>query len=136
VVPRVLVVQQGPDVGDFDVEKADVETVRATDGDDALALAAREPFDAVLLDLRLPPLDGWCVLAALGTWPDAYRPRIITMVGDRGEILRARSLGADLCVTAGTNLHARALLRSTKERPCPQPRATSFPRPTTNGVPA
>jgi len=127
VVPRVLMVQQGLAIDE-------VETVVATDGDAALALAAREPFDAVLVDLRLPPLDGWCVLAALGTWPDGYRPRIIATVGDRGEILRARSLGADLCVTAGTNLHARALTRSTKERTCPQFRATSFRSPTMNGV--
>ncbi len=129
MVPRVLVVQQGPEIDE-------VETVVATDGDAALALAARELFDAVLVDLRLPPLDGWCVLAALGTWPDAYRPRIIATVGDRGEILRARSLGADLCVAAGTNLHARALMRSTKERPCPQSRATNFRSPTMNGAPA
>ena len=130
MVPRVLVVQQGPDFG------GDVEQTVATDGDTALALAAREPFDAVLVDLRLPPLDGWCVLAALGVWPDGYRPRLVATVGDRGEILRALSLGADLCVTAGTKLHTRALVRSTKEKRCPQPRATSFRSPTPNGVPA
>jgi CheY-like chemotaxis protein len=133
VVPRVLMVRQdlyfdGPDL-------EDIEPAIAPDGETALALLRRDRFDAVLLDLRLEPLDGWCVLAAVGSWSE--RPRLIAAVGDRGDIDRALLLGADLCVMAGTQVHARALTRSTASLPeemeCPRP-PTSFPRRMPGGV--
>ena len=136
MVPRVLTVQNGPEV-------EDAEAVIATDGDAALTLLRREPFDAVIVDLRLEPIDSWCVLAAVGSW--AERPRLVAIVGARTDIGRALILGADLCVAAGTPLHARALSRSTaaiavtenvKETECPRPPTTSFPRPTTAGASA
>jgi CheY-like chemotaxis protein len=139
VVPRVLMVQRdlyfdGPDL-------EDLEPAVAADGETALSWLRRERFDAVLVDLRLEPLDGWCVLAAVGCRPE--RPRLIAVVGDRRDIDRALALGADLCVMAGTQLHARALTRSTsamrpvrEENECPQPPRTSFPRPTMSGVSA
>jgi CheY-like chemotaxis protein len=141
VVPRVLMVHRdlyfdGPDLDD-------IEPAIADDGETALAWLRREHFDAVLLDLRLEPLDGWCVLAAVGSWPEraGVKPRLIAVVGDRRDIDRALALGADLCVMAGTHLHARALQRSTtamrparEEKECPQPPRTSSPRPTTCGV--
>jgi CheY-like chemotaxis protein len=134
VVPRVLMVQRdlyfdGPDL-------EDIEPAVAEDGEAALAWLRTERFDAVLVDLRLEPLDGWCVLAAVGHWPE--KPRVIAVVGARCDIDRALLLGADLCVMAGTQLHARALTRSTpvvpKEMKCPQPPTTSFPTPTPSGV--
>src|SRR5437763_16635179 len=108
MVPRVLVVQTAHDL-------EEVEQVVAPDGEAALGLLQRQWFDAVVLDLALAPLDGWCVLAALGTWDS--RPRIIATVADRADIARARSLGADLCVLAGTSLHARALQAACRRHP-------------------
>jgi DNA-binding response OmpR family regulator len=105
VVPRVLAVQERLDVSDpteFVWEQAVV-----TDGEAALALLDRERFDAVLLDLNLPPIDSWLVLAALGG--RAERPRIVVAVGDQNEVERAQALGADVCVVAGTTAPARAL---------------------------
>jgi DNA-binding response OmpR family regulator len=136
VVPRVLTVQHGPDV-------EDAEAVVAADGDAALTLLRREPFDAVLVDLRLEPIDSWCVLAAVWGWTD--RPRLVAVVGARTDIGRALILGADLCVAAGTPLHARALSRSTaaipaevngKETQCPRPPTISSPRTTKAGASA
>jgi CheY-like chemotaxis protein len=144
VVPRVLMVQRdlyfdGPDL-------EDLEPAIAADGETALSWLRQERFDAALLDLRLPPLDGWCVLAAVGSWPEnAVKPRLIAVVGDRNDIDRALFLGADLCVMAGTQLHARALTRSTsamrpemrpgrEEKECLQSRRITFPRPTRSGV--
>ncbi len=132
MVPRVLMVQRDLYFDGPDLEA--VEPAIAADGEAALALLRRERFDAVMLDLRLEPLDGWCVLAAVGSWTE--RPRTIAVVGDRGDIDRALSLGADLCVMAGTQLHARALTRSNKEMECPRPPKTSFPRPTMSGASA
>jgi CheY-like chemotaxis protein len=100
VVPRLLAVQQAVDV--WDVEQAVV-----TDGEAALELLDRERFDAVLLDLNLPPIDSWLVLAALGSRPE--RPRIVVAVGNQNEVERAQALGADVCVVAGTTAPARAL---------------------------
>jgi hypothetical protein len=88
-----------------------------------------------MLDLSLPPLDGWYVLAALGHIPLADRPRVVAMVAARPDIERARMLGADLCVAAGTAVHARALSSPNKERPWRRSPASSCPRPTTSGAP-
>src|SRR5438552_3283477 len=85
VVPRVLVVQRGLDVDG-------VEQAIAPDGDAALDLLDREPFDAVVLDLALPPLDGWCVLARVASRPG--HPQVIAAVADDAEGERARRLGA------------------------------------------
>ena len=125
MVPRVLVVNDRPDDSDPDSYRVDWEVV--PDGPAALDLLGRERFDAVVCDLSLPPLDGWCVLAALG--PQAERPRVIARVGARGDIERARFLGADLCVLAGTQLNARAFEPSWKRHP-----KTNSPQPTTSGV--
>jgi DNA-binding response OmpR family regulator len=136
VVPRVLTVQHTPNV-------EDAEAVVVADGDAAIARLHREPFDALIVDLRLEPIDSWCVLAAVGSWAD--RPRLVAVVGARTDIGRALILGADLCVAAGTPLHARALSRSTaaipagvnvKETQCPRPPTTSSPRPTKAGASA
>src|SRR5258708_4586412 len=108
MVPRVLMVRRDVELEldgpDFD----EVEPAIAPDGEAALAMLRREHFDAVLVDLALAPLDGWCVLAAVGS--RAVRPRLVAIVADRADITRARILGADLCVAAGTQLHARALV--------------------------
>jgi DNA-binding response OmpR family regulator len=101
VVPRVLMVQCGPDL-------EDAEPVVAADGDSALTLLRHERFDAVILDLGLAPLDGWCVLATVGNWVE--RPRLVAIVSDDEHIGRALVLGADLCVPTGTPVDARGLL--------------------------
>ena len=44
----------------------------AADGNEALQVMERRPFDVVLLDLRMPGLDGMEVLRAIKTrWPDS-----------------------------------------------------------------
>ncbi len=131
MVPRVLTVLNGPDM-------EDAEAVVAADGDAALGLLRREHFDALIVDLGLAPLDSWCVLATVGNWVE--RPRLVAIVTDPDHVGRALVLGADLCVMAGTQLHAQALLAATEELPkemkCPQsPRQTSR-RPMTVGASA
>ncbi|PZS31901.1 MAG: DNA-binding response regulator, partial [Pseudonocardiales bacterium] len=42
----------------YPLRKDGYEVVRATDGRDALARFAEEPFDLVVLDVMLPRLDG------------------------------------------------------------------------------
>ena len=120
MAPRVLVIETALDLDG-------VEQVVAPNGEAAVGLLQREWFDAVVLDLGKEPLDGWCVLSALGCWPT--RPRLIATVPDRADVARAKSLGADLCVLAGTTFNARALQAACRPHP-----ETSSPSPTPSGV--
>jgi DNA-binding response OmpR family regulator len=74
-----------------------VEAIRADDGADAVRLVGICEPDVVLVDLTLPPLDGWCVLAALGEMPHGLgrRPEIVVRVADHSQAERALRLGAD-----------------------------------------
>ncbi len=117
---RVLAVQRALDVDD-------VEWVVAPDGETACAWAEHDVFDTVVVDLSLPVLDGWLVLATLGGVRG--RPRLIAIVADRTHVSRAHKLGADLCLLAGTALHARALEPAWRRH-----HAINFRRPTTTGA--
>ena len=117
---RVLAVQRALDVDD-------VEWAVAPDGETACSWAERDVFDTVVIDLSLPILDGWLVLATLGSVPG--RPRLIALVADRRDVARAHKLGADLCLLAGTALHARALQPAWRRH-----HAINSRRPTTTGA--
>lgn len=65
---RVLVVDDEPDVlllCRVNLQHSGHEVLEADDGDRAIAIARREIPDAVVLDLMLPRVDGYAVLAAL-----------------------------------------------------------------------
>jgi CheY-like chemotaxis protein/phosphoribosyl 1,2-cyclic phosphodiesterase len=66
--PRVLIAEDDPDVRDVLTEilsEDDYELMAARDGREALALALGTPVDLVLLDLKMPVLDGREVCQAL-----------------------------------------------------------------------
>ncbi len=120
MAPRVLVVEPR-----FELDG--IEQIAAPDGEAAVALLQRAWFDAVIIDLRREPLDGWCVLSAIGCWPT--RPRLVAIVGERADMARAKSLGADRCTLAGTRLNVRALHEACRLHP-----ETSSPSPTQSGA--
>ena len=74
-----------------------VDLVTATDGGSGLALAREIQPDLVLLDLALPVLDGWSILAAIrADRTTASMPVVIVSAhGDSNSAARARELGAD-----------------------------------------
>jgi CheY-like chemotaxis protein len=84
---RILVVQRPLDVDGVDQHIA-------ADGDAALGLVEEQSFDAVVLDLSLPPLDGWCVLARLGARHPL--PFVIVAAYDAADVDRARRLGGEV----------------------------------------
>jgi len=66
----------------------------ATNGRDGLLLAARHLPELILLDIRMPGLDGYDVAAAIRTQPELGHTRIVAvtasaMVGDRERIAAA-----------------------------------------------
>ncbi|MFL6135396.1 MAG: GAF domain-containing protein [Nocardioidaceae bacterium] len=66
--PRVLLVDDDPaslELVTAYLSETDVDVMRARDGAEALDMARRVPLKAIVLDIRLPKLDGWGVLAAL-----------------------------------------------------------------------
>jgi two-component system KDP operon response regulator KdpE len=103
----------------------------ASTGQEALALAASHPPDAIILDLGLPDLDGTEVIVELRRW---YRAPIIVLSGrtSPGDKIGALDVGADDYVTkpfamAELLARLRAVLRrdegeGTRSRPRPADR--------------
>jgi len=74
--------------------RAGYNVVLAVDGEDALARIAEAPVDLVLLDLRMPRLDGFGVLKRLRAGAKYARLPIVAltasaMAGDRDSVLAA-----------------------------------------------
>lgn len=99
--PRVLIVDDEADVAfplGLVLEAEGYEPMLAGDGEAALRAVDVACPDVVVLDLRMPILDGWMVLAQLGGRVE--RPRVVvcsalTRVDDQQ---RAFDLGADAFV--------------------------------------
>jgi DNA-binding response OmpR family regulator len=109
MVPRALVIQSRPDVAravSASLAEAEVHAIVLSDGH--AVVAAIETWDphVVLVDLTLPPLDGWCVLAAVGDLAD--HPLLVVRVRDESEVDRAIALGADAWVDNDVHVVAAA----------------------------
>jgi len=77
------------------LEQNDVSPAHAPDGRRALELLEREAFDAVLLDVMMPGLDGLGVLRGLrARWP-ALPVLMLTAKGDETDRVVGLELGAD-----------------------------------------
>jgi len=99
VATRALVVQSRPDIADglsAALAAVGVEALVVADGRAALSVVETWDPAVVLVDLSLPALDGWYVLAALGALPD--RPLLVVRVEDASDAARAVILGADAWV--------------------------------------
>ncbi len=82
----------------FPLEKEGYHVVQARDGQDALDVFAREPFDLVILDLMLPKVDGMEVcrrLRANSTVPII----MLTAKGDEFDKVLGLEIGADDYIT-------------------------------------
>jgi DNA-binding response OmpR family regulator len=93
----VLIVEDEPDMLlllRLTLEDAGFETCLAADGETALRRIDAERPDVVLLDLMLPVLDGWGVLAELATRPAGPPVVICSATDGRRERTRAAELGA------------------------------------------
>ena len=73
------------------LEMAGYRVLSAPDGREALALAARERPSLVLLDVRMPLVNGWDVAAALARWPDP--PPVVMVSASHDGRATAKRLG-------------------------------------------
>ena len=97
---RVLVVDDEPDITAlvaYHLAKEGYQVTTASNGSDGLAAARRDRPDLVVLDLMLPGVSGYDVLADLRSRPETARTGVILLTARREEEDRIRglSLGAD-----------------------------------------
>jgi CheY-like chemotaxis protein len=93
----VLVVDDDPLVHQLlqsELEKEGLRVLRAMDGVEAMSLAHKHTPNAIVLDLILPKLDGWTVLAELKSTPAlAHIPVVIISIEEH----RAKGISLGAC---------------------------------------
>jgi DNA-binding response OmpR family regulator len=69
------------------------ETKNAYDGEEALAILEKEQFDIILLDLMMPKVDGFGVLAELKKRGNETPVIVATNLNQEADVSRALELG-------------------------------------------
>jgi DNA-binding response OmpR family regulator len=127
--PRAIIVEDDPDILIVlrkSLESAGFDTSLAADGSTAMLRIEAERPDVVVLDLMLPLLDGWSVLAELRDRPDA--PKVVVCTARATDIERERALemGAAEYVTKPFRPdHLVSLVWDVVRGPSPEPGAES-----------
>jgi DNA-binding NtrC family response regulator len=129
-MPTVLIVDDDAALRDGLAETlADLghRAEQAADGAAALALVARGGIDAVLLDLRMPGMDGLEVLRRLRARPDAPAVAVLTAVPTAANTIEAMRLGAvdHLAKPIGRDDLAALLARMLSAAAAPPPAAAT-----------
>lgn len=96
--PKILIVDDEPDVLltlRMILEAEGFEASLAADGETALRRIDDEQPDLVLLDIMMPVLDGWFVLAELAGRHRKPRVIVCSAKSSPTDLDRARELGAD-----------------------------------------
>src|SRR5262245_31454212 len=84
---KILLAEDEAQIGDmvaFKLANAGHDVVRVADGEAALAAAARERPDIIILDVMMPGLDGFSVLGRLKADP-SLRATPVIMLTARGQ---------------------------------------------------
>ena len=78
------------------LEKEKYEVIGAMDGEEGLKLSNSEQPDLILLDLVLPEIDGFDVLARLKKNPNTFKIPVIILsnLGDEEKVEKGLKLGA------------------------------------------
>ena len=103
---RVLVVDDDAAIRQFiqmALEGSGYEVTTAEDGQQALASVLREPPQLILLDMRMPVMDGWAFTRAYRETPPPHVPIVVlTAARDAGEY--AGDVDADAFLAKPFNL--------------------------------
>ena len=95
VVKKILVVEDEADVLTFASRVLKLEgyhILQAEDGDEGLRLAQEKECSLVLLDLRLPTINGWAVLEQLKSEPELSAIPVIVFTASAELPQRKRAL--------------------------------------------
>jgi CheY-like chemotaxis protein len=102
---RVLIVDDDPFIRRLIAttleDVAHFQLLQAGDGEEALAVAARERPDLVFLDIDMPRLDGLEACRRLRAAPETAGATIVMLTAARGDVAErdAGAAGADLYLT-------------------------------------
>ena len=78
-----------------ELKKEGYSVATASDGDEAIALIKKEKFELVLLDIKLPGLDGFEVLKFIKKSFPAMKVIMLTGFADLKNAIESKKLGAD-----------------------------------------
>ena len=99
---RLMIVDDEPDICDFVqnfFQERNFEVVVAYNGTDALKLLEKERPHIVLLDLRIPAMDGMEVLKTIKKFDSNIKVVMITATLDADKAEQAKQLGASEYIT-------------------------------------
>jgi len=97
--PRtILIIEDDPRLVDLlrrGLREQGCTVVAAADGEEGIALATENPFDAIILDIGLPNLSGYDVARQLRAQPNHAAILMLTAYDMEDDIIRGLDLGAD-----------------------------------------
>jgi DNA-binding response OmpR family regulator len=129
-VPVILIVDDEPEIvrGLADNLRFEGYTaLTANDGAEAIAVAAREALDLILLDVMMPKLSGWEVLRRLREKGIDVPVIMLTARGEEADRVQGLELGADDYVTKPFSLRELlARVRAVLRRPGPREKFEEF----------
>ena len=121
---RILIVDDEPEIVrglEDNLRFEGYQTSTAGDGREALAVAAREAPDLILLDIMMPGLSGWDVCRELRDKGIDVPIIMLTARGEEGDRIRGLELGADDYITKPFSLRELlARVRAVLRRPGPR----------------
>ena len=126
---RILVAEDRPSSRELIctvLDSAGYETVEAVDGEDALEKAAHNSLDLIILDLQMPKIDGFGVLAALRKDPRFMDTPIlaVTAAAMQGDRERALDAGFSSYIAKPVDLKdLRSEIQRLLEQPTPRLRS-------------
>ncbi len=102
--PRILIVEDHPLIAELVETRLRIEgmhSVKCPGGKEAIALVGAEPFDAVILDIMMPDVDGYEVLRHIRSTPTTATLPVIflTAKSTPADIDRGLALGANHYIT-------------------------------------
>src|SRR5262245_48722428 len=123
-MPRILVVDDEPEIVrglEDNLRFEGYQTSSATDGETALALAAREAPDLIILDLMMPRMSGWDVCRSLRARGIEVPIIMLTARGGEADRVQGLELGADDYIAKPFSLRELlARIRAVLRRPGPR----------------
>lgn len=98
--PTILVAEDDGDIRDlivYRLERSGYDVVAASDGQEALDLAAERPPDLAVLDVMMPKVDGYGVTERLRQAPETARTPVILLTArvQEADVARGFEAGAD-----------------------------------------